>query len=576
MRRGVALLILTTMLLTFTVGIVLFAHAEDGDSLGLDAGKYPSIQAERIVSIDVGGKVFIFDLFTVNSSEEFTGFQVGFDDFQVSERIKFDIWQEDEWIPLNYTFSTANGLNWYNLTFSETENLKFRASYMFLGLVTELTSNFIASIPIYPVLTYNASEYSVSIELPTDSVYVDTTAPVNFTHFIEEGNDYVMHVAQNFTSFSNVEADVRYVPSLEDKYILDCHRLERSVTVRQGDLRFEDSYEIENLGAPFSEFVLSIIGDASSISARDAIDSLNVVTEEGASGFIDVTITPKFKVRIGDVWKFTLAYSLPREGNIEKTGGESTLTFWTPDFSHYVRELTAKVYVPDGGQYIASEPDSTAVTDEGSSSVAIFRFGDRMPLEAPEIVVTLKESQSFGYFIPLGVAVAALSFVGTIYITRRRRKVTSAPVIRTKKPALSEFIEEYLERISLLKELDELVRRSDDSEIEREEFDQRSAEINRRQGELAGSLRQKRGELREEYPELFDRFKEIRGAEEDLARVEEDLKNMEVRLRARRVSRRDYQSRREDRFGRRRQIIGRMERALASLGSEGCVPTSKF
>jgi hypothetical protein len=227
------------------------------------------------------------------------------------------------------------------------------------------------------------------------------------------------------------------------------------------------------------------------------------------------------------------------------------------------------VYVPGGGQYISSEPDATAVTEEGTSDVAIFRFGGRLPLETPEIVVTLKEAQSLGYVVPLGVAAAVCVLVGITYIMRRRSKGTIAPRIRTDKPALSGFIEEYLERVSLLKELDELVQRSDDSEIEREEFDMRSAEINRRQGEMAGSLRQKRGELGEEYPELSDGFREIRRAEEDLARVEEDLRNLEVRLRARRVTRRDYKRRREDRLGRRRQIIGRMERALASLGSDG-------
>lgn len=566
--RRVALLILTTMLLTSTIGIKLIAHAENGDSLSPEAGEYLDIQAERTVKIEEGGKVLIFDFYTVDNPQEFTEFQVGFDDSQVSERTKFDVWQGDKWIPLDYSISTANGYNWYNLTFSGTVSLKLRASYLFLGLVTELSDNFVASIPVYPVLTYNASEYSVSVELPLDSVYVGTTAPVNFTHFIEEGIDYVMHVAHNFTSFSNVDADVKYVPSPGDRYILNCHRLERSVTVRQGDLRLEDNYEIENLGASFSTFVLSVPGYASSIAARDAIDDLEIVTREDASGLIEVTVTPKFQVRKGDKWKFTLAYSRPREGNIEKTGGESTLTFWTPDFPHYVRELTAKVYVPGGGQYISSEPDATAVTEEGTFNVAIFRFGERLPLETPEIVVTLKESQSLGYAVPLGVAVAVCVLVGIIYIMRRRRKGTIVPIIRTDKPALSGFIEEYLERISLLKELDELAQRSDDGEIEREEFEMRSAEINRRQREMAGSLKQKRGELGEEYPELFDGFREIRRAEEDLARVEEDLRNLEVRLRARRVTRREHERRKEDRLSRRRQIIGRMEKALALLASD--------
>jgi hypothetical protein len=566
--RRLALLILTTMLLTPTIGIVLRVNAENDDTPGPEVGEYLDIQAERSVKIEEGGKVIIFDFYTVDNPQEFTEFQVGFDDSQVSERTTFDVLQGEEWVPLDYYIFTANGYNWYNLTFSGMESLKLRASYLFLGLVTEVQENFIASIPVYPVLTYNASEYSVSVELPLDSIYIDTMAQVNFTHFIEEGNDYVMHVAQNFTAFSNVNADVKYIPSPSDRYILDCHRLERSVTVKQGGLRFEDSYEIENLGASFSTFVLSVSGDASSIEAWDAIDNLETVTMEDASGLIEVTITPKFSVRKGDIWKFTLAYSLSREINIKKTGSESTLTFWTPDFPYYIRELTAKVYVPNGGQYISSEPDATTVTEEGTSNVVIFRFGKRLPLETPEIVVTLKESQSLGYVVPLGVTVAICVLVGIIYITRRRRKETIAPIIRTDKPALSGFIGEYLERVSFLKELDELIQRSDDGDIGRAEFDMRSAEINRRQGEMAGSLRQKREELEEEHPELSDGFREIRRAEEDLARVEEDLRNLEVRLRARRVTRRDYKRRKEDRLVRRRQIIGRMEKALASFSSD--------
>jgi hypothetical protein len=568
MRRDVTFLIITTMLLTSTIGLVLLAHAVDVDSPGLEAEKYPNIQIERSVKIDVGGKVFIFDNYTVNNPEEFTDFQVGFDDSQVSEKTKFDIWQEDEWVQLDYSPSTTNEYNWYNITFFGTETLKLRGSYMFLGLVTDQINNFVASIPVYPILTYNASEYIISVEFPTDSIYIDTTAPVNFTHILKEGNDNVVHVVKNFTSFSNIEANIEYVPSPDDKYILDCHKLERSVTVRRGDLKFEDSYEIKNLGASFSEFILSVFGDASSIKARDAIDDLQVATSEDALGFIEVTVTPKFTVRNGDIWRFTLAYVLPREGNIEKTGGESTLTFWTPDFPHYIRELTAKVYIPDGGQYIASEPDVTTVTEETTSSVAIFRFRERLPLKTQEIVVTLKESQYLGYIVPLGVVIAISAFVGTIYISRRRRKATVPPYTKTQKPALSGFIEEYLERISLLKELDALIRRSDDGEIENEEFDRRSVEINRRQGKLLGSLRQKQGELEEEYPELSNGFREIRRAEEDLTKVEEDLRNLEVRFRARRVSRRDYQRRREDRLNRRRHIIERLERPQ-SFNREG-------
>ena len=534
----------------------------------------PDVHVERYVKIENGGIIFMDDTYTIEHPFEIAEFWVGFDSSYVSERTSFEFWSDGEWTSLDYEASVKNDYSGYNLTFpsvvSTEENLKFRASFLFLELVTQRSNKYNARLPLYPTLTYNISSYSLSVRLPLDAVFDEVTASQNFTTEIRDDYEFVEYETVDVQRLQNEDATVSYVPSSDDKYLIDCGMLERELRIQQSTLRVEDTFQLRNLGSRMTKFTLSLQEDASSITAKDGVGPLTVTRKamgENATS-VDVVVTPRYTVRTGDIWKFTITYKLPKGDYITKTGGDSSLTYSLQGFPHYVHELSAKVYMPEGGRYLSSEPAADSVGKEGSLTTASFEFGAQLPYGSPAVTVALRESPLTYYFRPLAVLVVVCAVVGSAYVLRRRRGVeVGVPVIVVDKPQLSGFLELYVERISLLKEMQELVRKLDDSEIEREGFDRRSAEVNRRQGELTRPLRRMRGELEEEYPELADRLREIRRAEEEIERVEGDLRNLEVRLRARRVSRRDYQRRRQDRLTRRSQAIKRIERALASLTS---------
>ena len=130
------------------------------------------------------------------------------------------------------------------------------------------------------------------------------------------------------------------------------------------------------------------------------------------------------------------------------------------------------------------------------------------------------------------------------------------------KPKIASYLENYLDRITLLNEYIQIL---EDEKSDGDEQAQRLAEINRRQGRLERSLKQTGSALEEEEPDLSAFLRQIRRAEEEVSRVNEDLRNLDVRLRARRISRRDHQRRRESRLDRQREAIKRIEKALSDI-----------
>ena len=154
-------------------------------------------------------------------------------------------------------------------------------------------------------------------------------------------------------------------------------------------------------------------------------------------------------------------------------------------------------------------------------------------------------------------------------ILRRRKPPREKKLIKVEAPKLSDFIVQSRERITLLREVENLEQELEEEKIGREQFEQRTAGVNRRLGELTRSLRKLGRTLEAEDPDLVERLREIRGAEEELERIIQDMRNLDVRLRARRVSRKDYERRRRERLKRRSQAIKRIERTLESLGSRG-------
>jgi hypothetical protein len=376
-----------------------------------------------------------------------------------------------------------------------------------------------------------------------------TVSDINFTESMESGVWTVGYENVSIPAYTNVNATISYTPAPGDEYILDCERLERKITVKQGSMRVEDSYTIVNTGAPKNIINLVLPLEASDIEGRDGVGPLKVSSEEGEER-IDAHVSTRWFLINGDRLRFTLSYTMPVSGYVTTSGGVSTLSYPNSDFPFYVRELVAMV----------TRPESESLSLE---------YGALLPSERPAIQSELPSASIITSVRPYaGLLIAAVA-VGAFLMLRRRKPHERVDVkpIEVEVPKLSEFIAQSRERIALFREIEGLENELEEGRISRDEFDQSAAGVKRRLDELARSLRQLRRTMESEDPDLAEKLTGIRKAEGELERIEQDLRNLGVRLRARRVSRGDYERRRRDRLRRRSEALKRIEQALRSLGS---------
>ncbi len=548
----------------------------------------PIILVQRDVRIENAGIIFMNDTLTLkkpppieeganesNLSGEliFGDFWVGFHKSFINERRYFEVWQTDRWVPTTYSEETKGEFHGFRIvlpapiTLREGVDLRIRSSYLFVNRVSSKVDSYEARVPVYPALEYNISSFTLHAELPPQAQFLDAISPLNFTESALEETWVLDHKSDRIGPLNNINVSIQYTPSLDDEYLLDCQRLQRQIHIKQGNLRLEDVYTLINTGSRINTFHLRLPSEASDVSARDGVGPLKVSTSE-ASGtdYLDCYITPRSSLRSFDRWIFTVSYSLPKEDFVTEEGGESKLSYQIDGFPHYIREILAKVTLPEGGSFIASEPVNSSTKRVDSLIEAQIELGASLPSERTEISVVYKQFLLGPYLRIIALLLVAAGAVGSLYFLRRRKQAVEVKPVVVKRPGLTDFLEKYREKISILQELDGMQKELDEGAMSADEFNRRSAEINRRRGELARSLKQMDRDLEAEDPELKDRLMEIRRAEQELERIDGDLRNLEVRLRARRISRRDYERRREDRLRRRSLALKRIEQALASFG----------
>ncbi len=519
----------------------------------------PILDVEREIRIEYAGVTWMSDEFTLRAppgeSVDIRDFWMGFHPAFTSKRQTFEVWQGSSWTPMNFDEKEKEGFDGYEVslqspvTLTEGVTLRFRASYLFIGLVGEGQDMFSALLPAYPSVAYNLSSFELHIDLPLEAEYKYTISDSEFTNSTQDGMWTLDHESWSIPAFANENVTVFYAPAPGDEYILDCERLERKITVKQGSMRIDDGYTIINTGAPKNIIHLKLPLEASDIKARDGVGPLQISSEEGEA-HLDAHVYTRWFMMNGDRWGFTVSYTVPRGEHVTTTGGVSTLTYPNNDFPFYARELVA----------VVTRPESESLSLE---------YGALLSAERPEIVADLPSASIMPTVRPVAILVVAAGAIGASMILRRRKPPREKKVIKVEAPKLSDFIVQSRERIALLREIESLEQELEEEKIGREQFEQRTAGVNRRLGELTRSLRQLGRTLESEEPDLVERLREIRGAEGELERISQDMRNLDVRLRARRVSRKDYERRRRERLRRRSQAIKRIERALESLGSRG-------
>ena len=113
-------------------------------------------------------------------------------------------------------------------------------------------------MPVYPALANNISTFVFHAEMPLEAEFEETVSDMNFTDSNQDGIWTLDYESESIQAYANDNVTISYVPAPDDEYILDCERLERKITVKQGSMRIEDSYTLINTGAPKNRIHLEL------------------------------------------------------------------------------------------------------------------------------------------------------------------------------------------------------------------------------------------------------------------------------------------------------------------------------
>jgi Asp-tRNA(Asn)/Glu-tRNA(Gln) amidotransferase C subunit len=545
------------------------------------------VSDQRNVEVMEAGLLTINDTFTLRAplGETLTisSFKVGFHSSFIDERRVFEVLQDGAWKLLDYneTNIQVSGFREYELklptsvTLTDTSSFKIRAWHLFINRVSWENSSYVARIPIYPMFAYKMSSFTFNLTLPPGAVLDDIISSQPFTNSSAGDIWSVGYVASVLTWFQNDNVSIVYKPSFSDEYLLDCELLKRGVSIFDGGLRIEDAYVLINRGASIGSFHLKLPSGASDVGAWDGIGTLNVeyIAAKANQTSGDLFVIPRSSFNPINRWSFTVGYTLPSEGRLASAGDKFTLTYPVYGFPQFVHDLELTVTLPEGGEFIASDPAPSSVIQISSLvKQANMDFSSVAPFDRPQATVEYGRSIFWSAFRPLQWVLIAAGAIGSVYILGKRRRVQEEK--EEKKPAavkrskMEEFVRLYKERLALLVELEELEQGVEQKKVGREHFERRSAEIALRQRDLLTNLSHLEAALETEEPAFAGKIEDIKKAEGEVERANTDIRNLDTRFRARRITRQDFEQRRKEALRRRRGARIRVEQLIASIEQE--------
>jgi len=566
---------LTSLLIAFTLisWACISVEAENAQ---------PEIQVIRYVQIMNGGLVMVEDTFTLKANQAepimVSRLKVGFSDAFIPERRSFLLWDDGDWVPLEYEKTDIDGpeLLGFDIILPSTTvleadtTLRIKAIYYFSDLATEDRYRS-TIIPVYPSTPLNISSIAFRMELPQNAEFIDIDAQLNFTEALIDDRWTLEHESKALAPLQTDNATVTYVPSSDDNNIINCKLSRRSISVKQRSLKIEDTYVITNHGEEINRFHLNLPLYASNVKATDSVGPIKIRlnTVEGEEGYIEAILSPRSSVAADNIWRFTVEYSIPQSPNIQRQDRSSTITYPAKGFPYPIQKLEVVFTLPEGASFISSEPEPTSIEEATVFTQRILlSLGEVLPYDNAEVELTYSRDIVWSFLRPIEwMLLFAVPIVGLILLRRRRPTQEEAPA-EVKPTPLKELIRNYRQRVALLVESEALEGELDRGEISRERFDQRTSDLTRRQRDLLQVVRRLERQVMTDDTRIQRALRELREAEAEMEKTRSSMRDLEVRLRSRRVSRRDYRRRRSEYLRSRRRSIRRVEQALATLEKE--------
>jgi hypothetical protein len=516
-----------------------------------DPGSSSYLTVDRRIEFTNGGLTIITDRYNIqnNGSTPIQDFTIYLEKAFFSKLDQLTAFSNT--VNLDTSIQSINTtINEIRVAFSQAVNpggsYSFNVVYVFSGLIVESSTagTYTTFVYLYPKLPSAAASCNLTLIFPetTSTTSLDNPNSTYTGTHVDSKIAYTklklpLEPLANETStlmFKALIMQMFYVNSLSRTLIFDPF----------GNIVVSDSYNVKYLGtASLSTISIYLMRGRTSVTADDGIGDLRIISTFGNATVSYATLTFRYSLSRNVNASFTVHYVVPAGEYIKS--GESAESYrfefdLSPSLNWTARQLSAKILLPEGGEYVASFSLVTPQIEKNFLQTTVDYAAPKVTrLFNSSLILDYRYNVLWSAFRPTLWAGMIIGFIGAIVLLARRKKEKPTAAEAEEEvhlDRLREFVTLYEDKKALSSELEEdeeaerrkVLRKEDRKRMKIVEV--QLAALNKKLGDL-------RGQIRVILPRYSEPLKKIEVAESDLSAAKDNLRTVEIQLRSGKISR---------------------------------------
>jgi len=431
-----------------------------------------------------------------------------------------------------------------NISYGGSYN--FTVTFVFSDLIYPSEGLFRLEFPMYSSLTEDASPCNVTLVLPPNAEYKESSHEFNTTTI--DSSQILNHAKDHLESYARESAWLTF-DAVGAFLLIDIPEVRRDLTLDEtGGFSVSDTYHIINKAtAALPSITIGLPRGAYDVSARDATGSLEKPEVEpqkkNVTLYTNATVTFRNSLTIGQATEFTLDYRLPWESYVSQQGFQDfNLTFtFLEHFDWIVRKLTVSITLPNGAQFVPdlSSMDPDVVNEGIFREELVFFLYNVTSFHDLGFSVTYRYLVFWASFHPMLFAgIFVLALFGITFLWRAPRP--PVPVIPVSMDVLRGFVDAYEEKRKVRLELETIEEQARRGKIPRRRYRVRRRTLEGRLSTLARDLADLREKMQEAGPKYAGIIRMIEVAETELDGLEESIRRITFRRQRKELSLETY------------------------------------
>ena len=468
--------------------------------------------------------------------------------------------------PYNFTvfFVFSNLISSYAITQTDPETGE-TVTYVY----------FDTDFPTYPSFTQNASSCNLTVVLPENSEFVESsfdTKGLSYNLFERGSHIVVNHTRASLDEFSLESDMIEFIP--EGIFsLINVGEISREITLNEwGQIFLSDFYFITSRGdMNISSFLFRLPVGASSVSAKDEFGSLSPPVLENETTCL-YNLTLRTALKKGGTVNFTMTYQLPWEKYVNQTSWNdfSLKPVFFENYNWTIRKLSMKVGLPEGAEFQSSSVSPDSLQKSALQETLTFTFYNVTPFQTLALNLSYRYLMFWASFRPM-LWVGALVVVGCVIAFAWRGiapKAPAIPVIPVPPKDLERFVDAYEEKTTVLRELELMEEQLRKGKIPRRRYKVRRKALEGRLSVLSRDLSNLREKIRVASSRYATIMSQVEMAETMLEGAETDIRRVEARYRSGALSKGAYQRLLEEYYRRREKAKVTIDGVLLRLREE--------